>query len=153
MMKMILKVVQSIRKLYWWIARPTTRGVRAIVVNNEEKVLLVKHRYLEGWFIPGGKADGNEQDEAALLRELWEELGIQEVKSIKKLGEYQNNYEYKKDNIAVFVVKSFTQSPKKHFEIEEYSFFDPQHLPNRVSPGTRRRIEEWLGKKPIDLQW
>ncbi len=152
-MKKILRIIQAVRKFYWWLTRPSTRGVRAILVNSEEKVLLVQHQYLDGWFIPGGKVKRSEKDEVALLRELREELGIQEIVNPKKLGEYLNTYEYKKDTIAVFVVSSFTQKPKRHFEIQEQRFFDPRQLPEKVSPGTRRRIEEWLGQRTISNQW
>lgn len=153
MVKTILKIIQPIRRLYWWVVRPTTRGVRAIVINSVGQILLVRHKYQEGWFLPGGKANKNEKDEEALKRELWEEAGIDGILKLEKLGEYNNTFEYKKDTIAVFVVSSFTQKPKTHFELEEKKFFDSSLLPDKTSPGTRRRIEEWLGKITINNQW
>jgi len=153
MVRFLLPIVQSLRRLYWRLVRPVTRGVRAIVVSQDEKILLVKHTYQEGWFLPGGKVGRSEDDENALRRELYEELGIQLTATPRKLGEYENTYEYKKDTIAVFVVGSFTQGEKKHFEVERHSFFKPEMLPEKTSPGTRRRIEEWLGKRQTNNQW
>src|SRR3989344_782639 len=127
MIKFLLPIVQKFRRFYWRIVRPVTRGVRAIVVNQNEEILLVAHTYQEGWFLPGGKVSRNEKDE--------------------------NAYEYKKDTIVVFVVDSFTQVSKKHFEVERHSFFNPEMLPGKTSPGTRRRIEEWLGKQQTNNQW
>lgn len=141
------------RRIYWRLARPETRGVRAILVDVRGKILLVRHKYQEGWFLPGGKVSGREDDQEALRRELQEELGVQTVSRPEKLSEYVNTYEYKKDTIAVFVVREFTQASKRNFEVEEYQFFDPQNLPDGISPGTRRRIEEWLGQKVIEKQW
>lgn len=153
MIKKIIKIVQSVRQLYWWLARPSTRGVRAIMAGRDGKIVLVRHRYQEGWFLPGGKVGRNEKDESALRRELWEELGITNISHLEKFGEYSNTYEYKKDMIMVFVAHSFTQKPTQHFEIEEQRSFDPNMLPDGISPGTRRRIEEWLGERPISNQW
>lgn len=153
MMKQLLKIAQLLRRLYWWIARPETRGVRAILTDTDGNILLVQHKYQEGWFLPGGKVSRHESDEDALRRELREELGIETVSNIKKLGEYTNTYEYKKDIIVVFVVRGFSQKPKKHFEIEDQQTFNPQNLPEGVSPGTRRRIEEWLGHRTKTNQW
>ena len=153
MTKLLLKIAQIIRRLYWRLVKPTTRGVRAIVVGQSGKVLLVLHRYEEGWFLPGGKVGRGESDDSALRRELREELGISELTQVTILGGYMNTHEYKKDTIVVYVVRSFAQQPKRHFEIKAQGFFHPQDLPPETSPGTRRRIEEWLGKRNINNQW
>lgn len=153
MAKTLLQIAQALRRLYWRIVKPTTRGVRAIIVDSRGKVLLVRHNYEDGWFLPGGKVRKNENDDDALRRELREELGISELTHITVLGEYMNTHEYKKDTIVVFVVRSFAQQPKQHFEIKEQQFFHPQDLPTGTSPGTRRRIEEWLGQRSGNNQW
>ena len=153
MKKFLIRIVQTLRRFYWWIARPTTRGVRAIVVNRAGGILLVKHTYTEGWFLPGGKVNRNEEDGKALERELREELGIFVTSLPKKLGEYLNFVEYKKDAIAVFIIDEFTKQSKNHFEIEAHKFFDPWLLPEGTSPGTRRRVQEWLGTSTINELW
>lgn len=153
MIKQLLKIVQPLRRFYWWLVRPETRGVRAILISHDGKIILVRHKYQEGWFLPGGKTSGDESDEDALRRELGEELGVKTISNFEKLGEYNNTYEYKRDTVIVFVVREFTHESKIHFEIEEYRLFDPRMLPEKVSPGTRRRIEEWLGQRAINNQW
>ncbi|TSC85224.1 MAG: NUDIX hydrolase [Parcubacteria group bacterium Gr01-1014_17] len=153
MTKILLKLIHAVRRFYWRCAKPITRGVRTIIVGDDGKVLLVKHQYENGWFLPGGKVRKRESDEHALHRELSEELGISDIAQITRLGEYMNTYEYKKDTIIVFVVRSFIQKPKKHFEIAEQQFFYPRALPESASPGTRRRIEEWLGQRDVNSQW
>lgn len=153
MIKQLLKIAQLFRRFYWWLIRPETRGVRAILVNRDGKILLVRHTYQEGWFLAGGKVSGRENDEDALRRELREELGVKTISHLEKLGEYANTYEHKKDTVVVFVVRGFTHESKTHFEIEEQQLFDPKVLPDKVSPGTRRRIEEWLGRRTINNQW
>ena len=88
-----------------------------------------------------------------MRRELHEEVGIKITSKLKRLGEYVNSHEYKKDTVLVFVVDAFTQEDTKHFEVEKQEFFRPELLPERTSPGTHRRIEEWLGKRTVNTQW
>lgn len=60
---------------------PTITVVAAALVDGESKVLLQQRapgRHMEGlWEFPGGKIEEGETPEAALVRELAEELGIE----------------------------------------------------------------------------
>ncbi|MDP9415174.1 MAG: (deoxy)nucleoside triphosphate pyrophosphohydrolase [Pseudomonadota bacterium] len=60
---------------------PTTLVVAAALVDGDDRVLLQQRppgRHMEGlWEFPGGKVDEGELPEAALIRELREELGIE----------------------------------------------------------------------------
>ena len=151
-MNILLQIALKVRRFYWWLVRPVTWGVRAIVVNEKGEILLVRHRYGDGWFLPGGGAHKKESDEDALRRELKEELGMT-FTTQERFGEYLNIYEHKKDTTVVFVIRFFTLDEKRHFEIESWQFFNPRMLPDDTSPGTRRRIEEWLNQRSISSQW
>lgn len=153
MIKRLLSGVHALRRFYWWLARPVTRGARAIVVDPKGDVLLVRHTYLEGWYLPGGKVHSGESYKNALIRELKEELGLQDIDASRMLGEYKNEYDYKKDTIEVFIVEKFTHTSKKHFEIAEWGFFSPEALPEKTSSGSCRRIEEWRGRRTISSSW
>jgi len=66
-----------------WSVRATntkfTVTAAGIVRNNQGKVLLIKHRFRpgSGWGIPGGFLEAGEQADAALRRELCEEIGLE----------------------------------------------------------------------------
>ncbi len=152
-MKFLLNLVLKIRRLYWWAVRPQTHGVRALLLNKQGEILLVKHRYGKGWFLPGGKMKKNESPENGLARELKEELGVTFLAIDRLLGIYTNIQEYKKDTITVYVIKNFTVTEKSHFEIQSKNFFSLENLPDDVSPGTRRRIFEYLGQKQVTTDW
>ena len=56
--------------------RGMTLGVRAAVFDRDGRVLLVRHSYVKGWYMPGGGVEPGEAMHEALTRELIEEGGI-----------------------------------------------------------------------------
>ena len=91
-----------------------------------------------------------------LVRELREEIGInlsEQKERLRLFGIYNNTLENKNDYILVFLCRlfekeyqDFTHITPNSYEISEVCWQDigaSDHLP---SPGTRRRIEEFLGK-------
>ena len=68
------------RALREWIEPVPREAVRALVVDAEERVLLMRFENLANgdvwWATPGGGVEGSESDETALRRELLEEAGL-----------------------------------------------------------------------------
>jgi mutator protein MutT len=152
MKKLLIKTKYKLGKLYWKIIKPITIGVRIIIIN-DNKVLLVKHSYGGKWYLPGGKVEKNESLREAIKRELKEELNI-DLKEFDLFGAYSNNNEYKNDHIIIYLTKEKVIL-KKHYniEIEKVEFFDVKKLPSNVSPGTKRRIKEYLNNKSENNRW
>ena len=71
-----LRVGFLLEKVYWWFVRPVTVGVVGLVVDQQGRVLLVRHTYKRGWYLPGGGIKRGESSSSALARELKEETGI-----------------------------------------------------------------------------
>ena len=67
----------------------TIEIVAALIRDDAGRVLLVRKRGTTAFMQPGGKRDAGEDDAAALMREIGEELGCCPVRdSIRPLGEF-----------------------------------------------------------------
>jgi 8-oxo-dGTP diphosphatase len=67
----------------------TIEIVAALIRDEAGRVLLVRKRGTTAFMQPGGKRDAGEDDAAALMREIGEELGCSPVRdSIRPLGEF-----------------------------------------------------------------
>ena len=133
-------LLYTLIRLYWRILRPITLGVRLVLVQ-DGKVLLVRHTYQSGWFLPGGGVKRNETTEEAARREAREEVGA-ELGALRLLGIYTNFFDYKSDHVAVFACEDFTLSVKTDGEIEAWQFFPLDDLPDNLVAGHRRRVHE-----------
>jgi ADP-ribose pyrophosphatase YjhB (NUDIX family) len=136
---------------YWWLARGMTLGVRAVVLDNENRVFLVKHSYIGGWHLPGGGVESGETFGEALARELAEEGRIELVGEPALHGLFLNSHVSRRDHVAVYLVRQFRQDrlPVPNREIVECGFFETGALPAETTAGTRLRIFEVIeGRKP-----
>lgn len=141
--------------LYFRFARGMTLGVRAVVLDSDNRVFLVKHSYVRGWYLPGGGVDVGETMDAAMRRELKEEGDIDITGEAVLHGIFLNSHVSRRDHVAVYVVRHFRQErlPEPNREIIESGFFETAALPEGTTPGTRLRIAEILEGRPLIATW
>lgn len=152
-MSTLYRVADRVRRVWWRAWGPITLGVRGLVVDDGGRVLLVRHSYgADTWHLPGGGVKRREKLTDAVRRELNEEAGI-DGGDLRLFGCYSNMREGKSDHIAVFLVTGWTRHETASVEIAEQRLFSPNELPDNVSPGSRRRIEEWAGRGPSVFDW
>jgi ADP-ribose pyrophosphatase YjhB (NUDIX family) len=132
-----------------------TLGAQGVVIDDDGRVLLVRHSYRPGWFFPGGGVEWGETLETALSRELAEEVGVTLTGPPALHGVFSNGTNFPGDHIAVFVVRDWTrrENYRRRGEIAEAGMFAPSDVPVLTEQGTRNRLTEIFGKAPLSPLW
>lgn len=149
------KYARRMFQRYWRWTRALTLGVRGIVIDAEDRILLVRHTYTTGWNLPGGGVEFGESLEQSLARELDEEGGVILEGAPELVGIYDNRAIFPGDHVAIYVVRRWRRArvPAPNMEIAETAFFHPDALPSDIVPAARRRIEEMRGKRTREAAW
>lgn len=133
--------VNPFRRLYRFIFRPQTRGVK-VLIKWRGKILLTRLGYAHrAWTIPGGGVHSRESYEEAARREIREEVSIT-LGKIEKIGEYESTREYKRDTVVCFL--AVVDDPLFRvdgIEIAEAGWFTPSALPNPHRPTVTRLLQ------------
>lgn len=152
-----LNLLHSIRKyvliFFNRLARKSTLGVTALVVNSDNKVLLVTHTYQPGWYLPGGGVKNKEPFITAVIREVREETGVEVIGDPELYGVYLRMAHGVSDYSALFVIKNFQQFSQSSPEIKAIGWFDLNQLPKDTTAGTRRRLQEFFQGTSKSLYW
>jgi len=153
--KMSEPALRRIFHLYWRFARGMTLGVRAVVLDGDNRVFLVKHSYVSGWHLPGGGVEVGETFGDALRRELVEEGRIEVLGEPALRGLFLNSHVSRRDHVAVYLIRNFSQDrlPEANREIIACGFFDVNALPAETTEGTRLRIAEVLENREPIATW
>ncbi len=148
-------IVRRLASIVFVAQRGMTLGVRGIVLDDQKRVLLVRHGYAPGWHFPGGGVERRESLYTALERELREEVAVTVTGEPRLLGIYTNFNALPRDHVATFIVPQYTRGtpPPASFEIREQDFFPVDALPSETTKGTRARLAELLDKAPISRTW
>lgn len=148
-------LIRGVFHFYARFARGMTLGVRAVVLDADNRVFLVKHSYVSGWHLPGGGVETGETFMDSLKRELIEEGRIDMTGEPQLHGLFFNRRISRRDHVAVYVVRSFHQDrmPERNHEIIACGFYSVTDLPPDTTRGTRLRIAEVLENKPVSEDW
>lgn len=138
---MLLRVAYLLFRLYTFVFRPVRLGVRILIVQDSQ-VLLIRQSYVTGWFMPGGGVKRGETLEQAARREALEEVGAQ-LGQLELMGTYTNFSEWKTDHNVVFLAREAKLTRQGDGEVAEARFFALDGLPQGLWPGHRHRIEEF----------
>jgi len=133
----------------WYESLPRKRmAAGCIFFNAENKVLLVKPTYKDGWEIPGGVVEDNESPKNACQREVLEEIGLKvSVKGLLIVDYNSYPQESHKTESLIFIFDGGVLSDKElstinvdEEEISGYKFFSVDGLPEDMNHSLRNRI-------------
>lgn len=135
--QLVTPIVLPFVRLYWFVCRPHTKGVKVILRNKNGDFLFVRHTYGSGeWAFPGGSTEGEESPKQTARREMREELAV-EISELQVHDSFVSTREYKRDHITVCsgrVSESVQPSP---FEIADIRWFAADDLPE-LRPVTKK---------------
>ncbi|MBP6179485.1 MAG: NUDIX hydrolase, partial [Anaerolineales bacterium] len=105
-------------------------SVAALIFNEQGQVLLFKHTYRKfEWGIPAGGLEYGEQPDKAILREFFEETGMQI--EIERLLLAESSKEDRNISI-VYLCRIVSGSFQESNEISEMKYFDVNDLPRML---------------------
>jgi len=100
----------------------------AFIELRDRKVLETRSKGKDTWYIPGGKRDGQETDEQALVREVKEELTVDiDVSSIVHYGTFEAQAHGKPEGTVVRMTcyqARYSGELTPSSEVEEMDWFD-----------------------------
>ncbi|MDX6558143.1 MAG: 8-oxo-dGTP diphosphatase [Blastocatellia bacterium] len=123
----------------------------AMIFDDQGRILLLEHVFRpdSGWGIPGGFLTKGEQPDAALRRELREEIGI-EVENVELL--FARALPTERQIEIYFRAEALGTPEPCSFEIRSAGWFPVSDLPAELSKDQRRLIQRALGSSENSFQ-
>jgi len=127
-----------------------------MMIIRDQKILLL-HRmkkasfFASYWHVPTGKIEKNESPAQAIIREVFEEVGLQINSSLgtvvaTKVPHFKNPDSIWKDLSLFFVAKNFDGEPinKESHLHETMDWFDINQLPEPIIPVVKFGIDQYV---------
>jgi 8-oxo-dGTP pyrophosphatase MutT (NUDIX family) len=126
-------------------------GAAVLILNREGQLLLMRRSDNGMWGIPGGAMEPGETLEATVRRETSEETSL-EIQQLELFGVFSGPdlyYQYPNGdevyNVSVVYLSrevsgSVDLHPSEHVE---FAYYDPQNLPEDISPPVRPVLERF----------
>ena len=127
-----------------WSMRAThahfTVTAGAVIFNDDDHVLLLKHRFRagSGWGLPGGFLEAGEQPIDALRRELREEIGL-EVENVEIFT--ARSFSKPRQVEVLFCGRANAEVKPLTMEVERAEWFSIDSLPEGLPRDQRKLIE------------
>ena len=133
---MFLRFLYLARRIQLAIMRPVLFGVRVMLVK-DGRVIIIRHTYRKGWFLPGGGIKGGETVEEAARRE------------VRLIGIFTSYEEGFSGHNILFACDDFRIVGQPDHEIAETRAVGLDEYPDGLFRGHRQKIEQYLKKEKI----
>jgi ADP-ribose pyrophosphatase YjhB (NUDIX family) len=134
------------------LAAPVAYAACALIPR-DGKVLLVRHSYVAGWLLPGGGVRRGEPADAAVVREMKEEIGLIRCAPPKLFGVYSRRTGWVTNVIALYCLDDAEFAFKPNLEVREVRFADPSAPPEGTPVTVAKRLREYAGLQLPSSFW
>ena len=123
------------------------------LIEKDDKILLVRHSYMPGWLLPGGGVGRGEPADAAILRELKEEIGLVRAAPPELFALYTRKVGWVTNVIVLYRFKDAEFVFTPNWEIRAVQFTDPANPPPGTPRSVATRLKEVAGLQPPSPFW
>lgn len=137
-----LRTAHAVRLRWWKLAGSKVRGCRVLVLDAEERVLLIRHSYGSGqWMLPGGGLGRREDPVTGGAREVREETGVRLYMAVS-LGRTDDPASLHETHLIAGWTDDQPRPDGR--EILEAGFFPADALPPNRSERVAALLANWL---------
>ncbi len=141
-----LKVAHALRKQWWRLRRPRVIGCRVLALDEAGRVLLIRHSYGSGrWMPPGGGVGRNEPVIAASVRELREETTCV-LKQAREVATIVEDLFGAGNQVHVIAGRVAGEARADGREVIEARFFPLDRLPQDIAGKFLEEIPVWAAR-------
>ena len=144
--RVALKLAHAARKRWWRLRRPRIVGCRVLALDGAGRVLLIRHSYGSGrWMPPGGGVRRNEHAIAAAGRELREETTcvLNQAREVATIVEDLLGAE---NQVHIIAGRTTGEARADGREVIEARFFPLERLPQDIAGKFLKQIPEWAAR-------
>ena len=150
-LRLAYRSAHTILRAYWAVRRPETHGALAAIWCRG-KILVIQTTYREAVSLPGGYVKRGESPEAAVVREIREEIGVSvEPSRVRHAYHGTKDFEHRKDTLDIFAV-DLDERPivrPNRYELEWARWKDPEEVVaiEKVVPHLRDYLEQEIARR------
>lgn len=139
-----LRIAHAVRKRWWRLARPRLEGCRVLAIDEHGRVLLIRHSYGSGlWLPPGGGVKRGEDALVTGRRELREETGC-DLLEAREVGLLEEPLHGAANRVHIIAGRAVGTPRADEREVIAAAFFAPDALPPDMPAALRRGLPGWI---------
>jgi ADP-ribose pyrophosphatase YjhB (NUDIX family) len=125
-------------------------GAAGAIIHNG-KILLVHHKDLDKWQVPGGLQELGEIIQQTIEREIKEELNL-DLKASQLISvfshpkwniTFQNGDAIQQLSLFFLMEGEISEISPQTSEVAEYRFFDPDEIPENTLDCCKQKVKDW----------
>lgn len=144
----LYRLAHGLRCIYWRACKPRFDGCRIVALDGQGRVLLIRHSYGSGeWMPPSGGIPKGEDAVATAVRELREETGC-DLEGAVKLAVLEERLHGATNMVHVIAGRAIGAPRPDNREVVEAAFFPPDALPDRMPQAVRLQLPGFVRALP-----